>query len=121
MVCKEAIRLFWHASAITSEACFHMSDRNIQFGCGQCSSEGRICISVNDRDLGLLFFENPLAPLKHPSSLDSMRTRSCSQVVIRFGESKLFKKDSIHEIIVVLACVDQNFSYAFFGTEPNRS
>ncbi len=31
MVCQEAIGLFGHVPVITSQACFHMSDWDIQF------------------------------------------------------------------------------------------
>ena len=115
MVGEHAVLFLGHPAVVRTQPGFHMGYRDMHFGSGQRTGQGRVGIAVHQDNPGLFFQDNVLDFDEHLPGLTAVGPAADPKLIGRTGDPQFFKKHIGHIRVVMLAGMHQHFPASGLG------
>ena len=107
MVRDDPVQFLRHPAVEAPEAGLHVTDGQVEFRGGESPRERGVGVPVHQDGIGLLVHQHLLEAHQHLPRLAGVRPAADLEVVVRLGEIEDAEEDIAHEVVVVLARVNQ--------------
>src|SRR5205823_5748011 len=109
MIGNNSIDFLRHAPVETAQSGFNMDYGEMQLGGRKRPSQRGISVTIDKETVRPFSNKNVFYAFEHTCRLACVTSRSNVEVHIRCRHFQTFKEYSRHLIVIVLACVQQNF------------
>lgn len=106
MICRSSIDFLRHGPVEGAEARLYVSDRQVEFGGGECSRDRGVGVAVHQDPVGVKALQRYLETLQHPSGLLAVWAASHLEVDRRIRKVETLEEGLRHQGVVVLSGVD---------------
>ena len=109
MICQHSVDFLRHLTVVRAQPGLDVADSNSEFGRGECASQRRVCIAINNDAGRFLGHKHGFQRTQHGACHLAVRATLDSKVIFRLGDLQLIEKHARHVVIKVLPCVHKNF------------